>query len=76
MGTCHSITHLRWSSDPSISMCYDGGIWRGVWAGDRFDITTPDVLEKEDENEQQVAWKDVSDEVMKEMAAIWKSEYA
>jgi hypothetical protein len=32
------IAHTCWSTDPSISMHYNGLIHRGVWAGDQFDI--------------------------------------
>jgi hypothetical protein len=33
------LSRISWSSDDSVSMSYEGDIHRGVWAGDRFDIT-------------------------------------
>ncbi|KAI0057634.1 hypothetical protein BV25DRAFT_1830884 [Artomyces pyxidatus] len=59
-----------WSSDSSISMPYDGNLHRGVWAGDRFKISP--LIFKPGEEEQ---WKDVSEEVVAELIAIWKAEY-
>jgi hypothetical protein len=64
-----------WSSDDSISMAYDGGIDRGVWAGDRFDITSADAIEERDENGPQVKWTDVTEEVLDEIKDIWSCEY-
>jgi hypothetical protein len=69
------ISRICWSSDPSITICYDGDIHRGVWAGDRFDITSVAALEEKDENGQQVLWTDVTKEVLEEMRGIWSSEY-
>ncbi|KAI0057635.1 hypothetical protein BV25DRAFT_1902584 [Artomyces pyxidatus] len=59
-----------WSSDPSISMWYDGGLHRGVWAGDRFKIS-PLVFKPGEEAQ----WKDVSEEAVAELEAIWKAEF-
>lgn len=47
-------------------------IWRGVWAGHRLDITT---LARHRDETNKVGWSDVSDEVAREIAAIWESEY-
>ncbi|OBT65319.1 hypothetical protein VE03_04574 [Pseudogymnoascus sp. 23342-1-I1] len=66
------MSRICWSSDPSISMTYTGEIWRGVWAGHRFDITTVSRHEESTKNEK---WMDVSKEVAAEIAAIWESEY-
>ncbi|KFZ19880.1 hypothetical protein V502_03441 [Pseudogymnoascus sp. VKM F-4520 (FW-2644)] len=66
------MSRICWSSDPSISMPYTGEIWRGVWAGHRFDITTVSRHEEGTKNEK---WTDVSKEVAAEVAAIWESEY-
>jgi hypothetical protein len=68
-------SRICWSSDGSVAMSYDEDIHRGIWAGDRFDITSADALEETDENGQSVEWKDVSEEVMEEMSRIWSSEY-
>lgn len=64
------IARICWSSSPRTGILhgYKGGVHRGVWAGHRFDITTVEKLE-EDGKEQ---WKDVSEEVMKEVEVIWK----
>ncbi|KAG8989067.1 hypothetical protein FRB94_014691 [Tulasnella sp. JGI-2019a] len=64
------LSRICWSSDGSVSMCYKGDIHRGIWAGDRFKITPINALEGGVDN-----WKDVSDEMGKEMAAVWESEY-
>ena len=64
-----------WSSDPSIATSYSGGLHRGVWAGDRFDIASADALEKKDENGLQIQWTDVTEEVLEEMQCIWSSEF-
>ena len=69
------LSRISWSSDSSVSMSYDGDIHRGVWAGDRFDITSADALDEKDENGQAVEWTDVTDEVLEEMFKIWLSEY-
>ena len=61
-----------WSTSDNTSIRYDGKIHRGVWAGHCFDITTRgrhDESTKDKEGE----WKDVSEEVAAEVAAIWES---
>jgi hypothetical protein len=65
------LSRICWSSDPSINMAYNGNIHRGVWAGHCFDITTRARHEQDVKEE----WKDVSEEVAKEIASIWESEY-
>jgi hypothetical protein len=66
------LARICWSSDPSCSMAYDGHeLTRGVWAGDRFDITTLDQLEEGTTG----VWTDVSKEVDDEMEGIWESEF-
>ncbi|KAJ7776787.1 hypothetical protein DFH07DRAFT_911667 [Mycena maculata] len=62
------------SSDPSVSMSYDGDIHRGVWAGDRFDLVSSETEWLEGLGEDS-GWTDVSDEVLKEVEAIWRSGY-
>jgi hypothetical protein len=68
------VSRICWSSDSSVSTHYDGGIHRGVWAGDRFDITSAAALEDKDENGEQVLWTDVTDNVLEEMCDIWSSD--
>ena len=65
------LSRICWSSDPSVNMAYNGNIHRGVWAGHRFDITTRARHEQDAKEE----WKDVSEEVAREIASIWESEY-
>ncbi|OBT84265.1 hypothetical protein VE02_06979 [Pseudogymnoascus sp. 03VT05] len=62
-----------WSSSNSIRMCFRQ-IHRGVWAGHRFDITTRGRHDESTKDEKE-EWKDVSDEVAEEIAAMWESEY-
>lgn len=64
------LARICWSSDPSCAMSYKGHIHRGVWAGDRFEITTMDRM-KTGEGE----WKDVGDQAGKETADIGDSEH-
>jgi len=59
------------SSDPSIAMCYEGDIHRGVWAGHAFDIVPLSTLEKSMQKEE---WKDASEEVAQLLAEIWAAE--
>lgn len=64
------LSRICWSSSVDTSMSYEGNICRGVWATDRFEITTIDRPRDGAEG-----WKDVGDEMGEEMAAIWRSEY-
>ncbi|KAG9004668.1 hypothetical protein FRB93_010158 [Tulasnella sp. JGI-2019a] len=64
------LARICWSWDPSVSMKYTGGIHRGIWAGDRFEITTIEAMKGGVTN-----WKDVSEEMGKEMATIWEIEF-
>jgi hypothetical protein len=66
------LSRICWSSSPNHSMRYDGDIHRGVWAEHRFDITTFARHERDTKGEE---WKDVSDEVLAEIARIWESMY-
>jgi len=65
------LSRISWSTDNSCSMSYRGDIHRGVWAGDRFDITTVDQVELG----SRIQWKDVSREVEYEITVIWFREY-
>jgi len=67
------LSRICWSTDDSCAMSYyDEDIHRGVWAGDRFDITTINQVVVKDSEKQ---WTDVSDKVEKEMTEIWVGEY-
>ncbi|KAF7365616.1 hypothetical protein MVEN_00435200 [Mycena venus] len=63
------MTRICLSSNPSASMLYDGPIHRGAWAGDRFDIVSSS------ECFEDTTWSDVSEEVLKDLEEIWRSEY-
>jgi hypothetical protein len=66
------LSRICWSTDDSCAMSYyDKDIYKGVWAGDRFDITTINQIGIEDGRK----WTDVSDEVAEEMTKIWVGEY-
>lgn len=68
------LSRICWSSDPSVNINgrkYNRNIHRGIWAGHCFDITTR-AQHEERVNEE---WKDISEEVAKEIANIWESEY-
>ncbi|KAK7030561.1 hypothetical protein R3P38DRAFT_2928123 [Favolaschia claudopus] len=56
------------SSDPSVSMSYDGAFHQGAWVGDRYDIVSSA------EWQDATSWTDVSDHVLKDLEDIWKSE--
>jgi hypothetical protein len=47
------------------------GIHKGKWAGHRLDIVPLDTLNRENEDG---SWKDIGDEVAKEIAEIWKTD--
>jgi hypothetical protein len=66
------ISRICWSTSSSTGMNNATDISRGVWAGHRFDITT---LARHEGETDGAGWSDVSDEVAKEIADIWKSEY-
>ena len=64
-----------WSSDGSCSMCYQeekDNLHRGIWAGNRFDIVSESTFEKEKGEGR----KDVSEEVVSELIAVWACEHA
>ncbi|KAJ7670589.1 hypothetical protein DFH06DRAFT_1083347 [Mycena polygramma] len=66
------LSRICLSSDPSISMAYEGALHRGVWAGDRFDIVPAEWLEELGEDP---SWTDVSAEVVEEMERICEADY-
>jgi len=54
------ISNICWSADPSSSMRSGGDITQGRWAGHRFDITTLDMVE----NDEELEWMDASDDIV------------
>ncbi|KAJ2996327.1 hypothetical protein NUW58_g999 [Xylaria curta] len=66
------MSRICWSTSPSVSMTDTTNISRGVWAGHCFDITTLSRHEAETREEE---WRDVSDEVVGEIASIWEGEF-
>ncbi|KAK3303181.1 uncharacterized protein B0T15DRAFT_266240 [Chaetomium strumarium] len=66
------MSRIYWSTSSFTSMSDTVNISRGVWAGHRLDITT---LARHRDETNEVGWSDVSDEVAREIAVIWESEY-
>ncbi|KAI8631880.1 hypothetical protein F5Y19DRAFT_378381 [Xylariaceae sp. FL1651] len=66
------MSRICWSISSSVSMKDPTNISRGVWAGHCFDITTLSRHKAETLGEE---WRDVSEEVAKEIASIWEGEY-
>jgi len=66
------VSRISWSTSPTMSISDKSKIHRGVWAGHRFDITTLARHVKETKGEE---WRDVSEEVAREIAGIWEDEY-
>lgn len=64
------LSRICWCREPSDCV---RNLHAGVWAGHRFDITTMDRFVEWAEPEH--AWKDVGEEVAKEIGAIWEREY-
>lgn len=69
------VAHICWSTDNSISMFYDGGIHRGEWAGDAFDIVSPSKFNPAAESTDGLVWRDVTASVASTMKNIWESEF-
>ncbi|CAL1696964.1 unnamed protein product [Somion occarium] len=65
------VSRICWSTDSTASLAYKGNIHSGVWAGDRFEITTTDRMQTARSGQ----WRDVTDEVLNEGIEIWKAEY-
>ncbi|CAL1697004.1 unnamed protein product [Somion occarium] len=66
------VSRICWSWDSSTSLCYKGAIHHGVWAGNRFEVTTMDRLRPTEGGKE---WKDVTDEVVDEAIGIWKEHF-
>lgn len=68
------MSRVCWASYFRTDLAYSRYVNRGIWAGDRFDITTRgqhDESTKDEEGE----WKDVSKEVAEGIALIWQYKY-
>jgi hypothetical protein len=57
-----------------VGLSYNEPIHRGVWAGHRFDVTTRKQHDESMQGEEG-EWKDVSEDVAREIAAIWEIKY-
>ncbi|RYO91985.1 hypothetical protein DL766_007173 [Monosporascus sp. MC13-8B] len=66
------MSRICWSTSSFVNMSDTTNISKGVWAGHCFDITT---LARYRDETKGVGWSDVSNEVAKEIADIWESEY-
>ncbi|KAF8862547.1 hypothetical protein BDZ45DRAFT_739189 [Acephala macrosclerotiorum] len=60
-----------WSTHPETGARYTG-LHRGAWAGHAFDITT---MKRHLEETEEGDWKDSSQEVSKEIASIWETQF-
>ncbi|KZT66187.1 hypothetical protein DAEQUDRAFT_768217 [Daedalea quercina L-15889] len=68
------LTQICWSSDSSASMCYQGPITRGPWAGHYFAITTVDQLTEHLSFSDKENWTDVTEKIMKQVLEIWRAD--
>ncbi|KAJ7436063.1 hypothetical protein B0H11DRAFT_1755280 [Mycena galericulata] len=68
-----ALMRICWSSDPSVSMSGADDIYRGNWAGDRFDIVSEKVFWDEREKDE-VQWMDGSDDIVEDAAALWAAQ--
>ncbi|KAA6406431.1 MAG: cytochrome P450 [Lasallia pustulata] len=66
------LSRICWSSDPAVGVSDELLFHKGVWAGHRFDIVTTEKLQMERGEGGGDLWKDVSEEVVKEMETIWR----
>ncbi|KZT18857.1 hypothetical protein NEOLEDRAFT_1246212 [Neolentinus lepideus HHB14362 ss-1] len=66
------LSQIFCSTHPSTSMCYEGDLHRGAWAGDCFVVWSVEELEQHEKKDG--TWKDVSEEVLKTVVEIWRSE--
>ncbi|KAK9434757.1 F-box domain containing protein [Metarhizium brunneum] len=66
------VSRASWSTFSPTAMIDPTEIARGVWAGHRFDITT---LTRHNLDPQATEWRDVSEEVAKEIASIWRDNH-
>ncbi|KAJ7727368.1 hypothetical protein B0H16DRAFT_1697735 [Mycena metata] len=60
------IIRICFSSDPSVSINWEGDLHRGVWAGNRLDI-----IDERSEWFPDETWTDVTEEVLREFEGIW-----
>ncbi|KAJ7480547.1 hypothetical protein FB451DRAFT_1446318, partial [Mycena latifolia] len=67
------LTRICFLSNDWVSTPWDGGIHRGVWTGNRFDIVPSKWLEGQSGDGN--PWTDVTEEVLKEFEEIWCAEY-
>ncbi|TFK52747.1 hypothetical protein OE88DRAFT_1643530 [Heliocybe sulcata] len=65
-------SQICWSTDRTTSLHYRGDIHRGVWAGDCFAIKTAEESEVGGNTSTRT---DISERVVKEVVAVWRSEY-
>ncbi|KAF8916450.1 hypothetical protein CPB85DRAFT_1559553 [Mucidula mucida] len=63
------ILRIAWSTDLSLGTANDDDLCRGIWAGDRFDIVSLGVVEKEE------GWTDVSTAERAQLIQIWKAVF-
>lgn len=71
------LCQICWATSSDTNTPYRGPLHRGKWAADRFEITTMDRLPdlKPVAGGEQGEWKDVSDVVIEDMAAVYRAEF-
>ncbi|KAK2598049.1 hypothetical protein QQS21_005826 [Conoideocrella luteorostrata] len=68
------LSRIGWTSHDREGKAKPGTIYRGVWAGHRFDIV--DLASHDDDaSASGVQWTDVSSEVADEIAKIWEEVF-
>lgn len=66
-------SRICWSGDADYAMDCTDNIYRGVWAGHCFDITT---LERHKQSSLEgMEWKDISEEVANSVDRIWRNHF-
>lgn len=70
LGLCEVLmSRICWSTWTPGEEQWLESVHRGVWAGHRFDIT---MIERHERVSRREEWKDVTEQVMKEIAVIWE----
>ncbi|KJZ68641.1 hypothetical protein HIM_11971 [Hirsutella minnesotensis 3608] len=67
------LSRICWSSSAAWGIADPTNICRGRWAAHCFDITT--LAKHQEETSNGGGWTDASDEVAKEIATIWESNF-
>ncbi|KAI1431818.1 hypothetical protein GGR50DRAFT_36462 [Xylaria sp. CBS 124048] len=66
------VSRTCWATLPDLIMDDLASVWRGVWAGHRFDIVT---LARHQDTTDEAEWGDASEEVVEYIDRIWTIIY-